>query len=71
TKKNGASSWGAATALTDLGKAQQSPNICIDTNSNVHVSWHGSGYTGGGATLTKRQVLYRKYSNSSWGQSTP
>ena len=66
-KVNGATSWGGSAALTDVNRNQESPSLCIDTSDNVYVVWQGSGYSGGGATTNRNQILVIKYNGSSWG----
>jgi len=59
-------SWSGVTDLTSGNYNQQFATMAVDSQSNVHIAWHGT--TAGAPSNT--QIRYIKYSNGGWGSIT-
>ena len=55
------SSWQTQEQVTNVDVNQNTPNIAIDSDDNVHVVWSGRGW---GDYTTKAQIQYRKRTTS-------
>jgi len=68
TSTNNGNTWSLPpTIINDtpmLSQIQYSPVLAVDSNDNVHVAWHGSGY---GTHWMDNEIYYKQYTGGAWG----